>query len=95
MKPVDVKPEHIKRLRDLEVKMRAVQEFSQMVTQQGTEMLKQYHAMAADVWRDIAKDTGIDLQNVVWQPHPLEDVIFPVQAKFATPTLNLSPHKAN
>jgi len=53
----------------------------QMLVQQGEQKVKVYNDQVAEIWQEIGAATGIDLQNVIWVPHPEKDEVVPVQLK--------------
>lgn len=69
----------MKELRQLEEGKRAVQQMMQMFQQQCEQRLTQYNQAAQKAWQKIEKETGIDLINVLWVPHPTDNKVMPVQ----------------
>ncbi len=79
MKPVQISPELIKRLRKLESSKIALNQMMQMLSRQAEQRVFNYNEDAKKVWGDIVKETGIDLGNVIWDLHPTENKVVPVQ----------------
>ena len=53
----------------------------QLLIQQGEQKVKAYNDRVSDIWKQIHDETGIDLQNVIWVPHPEKNEVIPVQLK--------------
>lgn len=90
---VSLTPSLAKKLRDLENRKKSVNQMIQLVTQQAENKIAEYNAEAQKVWAQIGKETGIDLQNVLWVPHPTEDKIIPVQQILPAEGLPSEPGK--
>lgn len=80
-KEVTISKDHVIKLRQLEKKKRALNQVIQMITKQGEEEMLKYNNLASEIWTEIQKATGVDLENVLWVPHPTEDKIVPVQVR--------------
>ncbi len=52
---------------------------------QGQAKVEEMQFDSKKIWVEIqGACPGIDLENVIWAPHPSEDKIVPLQAKFNT-----------
>lgn len=78
-KKTKVSPALMKRLRDCDKKKVAIQQFVNMVSENGRRQLVDLQNELHKVWQDIAKETGVDINNVSWTGHANEDIILPVQ----------------
>jgi uncharacterized protein (DUF2342 family) len=67
-----------RRLRKLNDHQQAIQQFVAMVTQQGEGRLSELVAEGRQIWSDIAKRHGIDLENVQWNLDKDGETIVPV-----------------
>ncbi len=56
-----------------------------LIMAQGQTKVEKLQAETSETWRKIkVANPGIDMVNVIWAPHPTEDKIVPIQAKFNT-----------
>lgn len=77
--PINVK--HHKELLRLDSEMAAIQRMMQMFQQTCQARLVETQTRARELWGEIGRDTGIDMQNVTWEPHATDPVILPVQVR--------------
>lgn len=61
-------------------KMNSIQQMMQMFQSQCEARLAQCQMEARETWNEIA-NLGIDVQNIVWEPHPSEHAIVPRQMR--------------
>ncbi len=94
-KEVPIRAELAKRLRQLEEKSKAIGQLIQMMTQSGEQHISNYNSQAREVWMEIEKETGVDLRNVVWSPHPTENKIVPIQMNINASSLPTESSKVN
>ncbi len=53
-----------------------------MFQTQAEERISRHNKEVGDTWKKIADQTGIDIHNCIWVPHPTEpNTIVPVQMK--------------
>lgn len=79
--PVAIKSETMSRLRELAQKQLAIKQMVEMIQQQCESKIISYNLTTKIVWEDIVEETGVNLETVMWVPHPTEDKIVPVQVK--------------
>lgn len=63
---IKLKPEQVAALKQIENEQVALQQFVQMVTEQGQNRGAALAAKLKKVWTEIAADHGIDLQHVAY-----------------------------
>lgn len=83
--PKDISPVHYKKLMDLNSNIQAIQSMIGMFQNQCEAKLAQHQEAARKVWSEIQKETGVDIDNIMWEPHPTEPKIVPVQANLRVP----------
>lgn len=73
------------RLRKIAIQQQALKTFIDAVMAQGQNKVETLQAETGEVWRRIGLECpDVDFVNVIWAPHPTEDKIVPLQAKFNT-----------
>ena len=77
--PVEINQEDMAQLRHLEDLKMAITQTIQMVQQQCEAKLDEYNKKSREVWRRIDSKNDVDMQNIVWVPHPTENKIVPAQ----------------
>lgn len=80
--PVEISPEEHKTLKRLEAQKQALDQFMRQMLEEGEAKLEKYNRNVANTWRQIAEKHGVDVENVMWVPHPTEPKIIPVQMRF-------------
>lgn len=62
--------------------IKAVNQMAAMFQQQAEDRISRHNRDVGETWKKIAEQTGIDIHNVIWVPHPTEpNTIIPVQMK--------------
>ncbi len=81
--PVDVpiSPALHKKLLSLDSDMKAIQQMMQMFQQSCQSRLVETQNAARSTWAQIEAETGIDLKNVSWEPHPRDAVVVATQMR--------------
>lgn len=82
---VEIRPELIKDLRNLENKQKSIQQMIGMIQQQCEQKLVEYNDLMKTTWVQIQSETGVDMERIIWVPHPTENKIVPAQIKLVTP----------
>lgn len=62
-------------------KLMSIQQSMQMFQQQCEARIAQVSAETRAAWQEVEK-LGIDVRNIVWEPHPNEPAIVPRQMRF-------------
>lgn len=78
---IPIPPSTHKKLMEINERMGAVQQSIQMFQHNCEQRLAQLQAEGRQVWAGIRQDTGIDMDNVVWEAHPTEFKIVPMQVR--------------
>lgn len=81
--PVQIKPEHHKKLLHLNNGLIAMQEMMQKFQETYQARVNQHIQETQQVWAQIAAETGIDVQNINWAPHNTDPVIHPISIRLA------------
>ena len=75
---IKLKPEQAKALGEIRDRQLAIQQFVQMISQQGESRLKEIAADARSVWTQLAAEHGLDLQHVNYELDETGELIEPV-----------------
>jgi len=62
--------------------IKAVQQMMQMFQQNASARLADAQGRARTAWMKIGEETGIDLNNISWEPHPSEPLVVPTGMRF-------------
>ncbi len=81
--PVAISPALHQKLLKCDGDMQAIQQMMQMFQQSCQAKIQEANARARSIWEQIGQETGIDLRNVSWEPHPKDAVIVPTQVRVA------------
>lgn len=81
-RPTKISPSAHKKLMEINERMAAVQQSMQMFQHNCEQRLAQLQTEGRQVWHGIKEDTGIDMDGVVWEPHPTEFMVIPAQMRF-------------
>ncbi len=92
---MEISPRIMKELRELEVKKSAINQMVQMVVSEGERRIATYNTQGRELWLQISEDLGIDIEKVMWVPHPTENKIVPIQVKINESTFSGDPGKVS
>jgi hypothetical protein len=79
--PVAISSKNHRALMDANNRMKAVEQSMQMFQQQCEQRIAAIQAEVRNAWGEIAKETGVDMHNIIWEPHPTEFRIMPAQVR--------------
>jgi hypothetical protein len=79
--PVSISPADYKKLLKLDGDLKAIQQMMQMFQATCQARLAETQGEARAIWGKIAQETGIDMKNVSWEPHPEQPLVVPVQMR--------------
>lgn len=60
----------------------SIQQMMQLFQQQCEARMARVNMDTRQTWQEVAK-LGVDIQNIVWEPHPNEPLILPKQMRFS------------
>jgi hypothetical protein len=80
-KTVEIDPKLHKKLMEANSRMEAVQKMMQMFQSTCEERMAAIQREVRETWGEIAQSTGIDMRNIVWEPHPSQPIVVPTQMK--------------
>lgn len=82
-KEVEITVAEAKELRLLEERQKELASFVSMVITEGEQQTRHISQTAIKVWGDLAEKYGLDLANVVYAPHKVENKLVPIQIKLS------------
>lgn len=76
-----INPKHHRKLLDIKTRMAAVQQSMQMFQSNCEQRLAQLQHEGRAAWGEIKAEHGINLDGIVWEPHPTEPSVVPTQMR--------------
>lgn len=74
-----IDPKLHRKLLELNNDMESIQKMIAMFQEQCQSRLSRIQIDARATWAAIKEQTGVDLETIVWEPHPTEPLIIPTQ----------------
>ena len=82
-KTTPVNPKLHAALIEADAQVKAVNQMTQMFQANAQARLQAAQSAARKAWEEIGRETGIDLRNVSWEPHPTEPAVVPTAVRLS------------
>lgn len=79
--PVQITADQHRKLLGSNDALQAIQQTMQLFQQTCEQRMATVQANVRSTWAEIAQQHGIDMKNVVWEPHPSQPMIVPTQMR--------------